>query len=1095
MRFIKTLDEARQLVLNKSQKIGGNTFINEDCGGWLNCYNKHFVAYHYCGAIFKHDLDKYMDGGFCEQYANGLCYDDDDFVKHLIYNEFKLLINEFDKNMPFVIHQYHDKYMIIEEALFKEKHEINKAVFDERCSNINFKNTVDIHASPINESPMHRQVLLDNDKQWLLKKIPKTLYVYWGGNMIPFLRYLTIITFNLFNPDWDIVLFLPVKISPICVWNEKQFEQKTTKYINYIDCMFELQKINKITIEYFDFEEIGLSNDLNEVHKSDYLRYYLLYTRGGVWSDMDILYYQSINNLSINNDENITKECFIKCRDDDSQEIGIEGHAIGFLMGSMGNAFFKELFELAKNQYKPNVYQGVGPDLLNEFYAMTPNTIEKFNIGRITKSDIYCLDHDTKSLFTLYDKSNIFNNSFINKSVGIHWYGGHSDFKHVLLDFNHLNINNYPNLGFAITKIREINRTMKIFTTGYNAVGTDLTITDEPIKHKISLIIISTNLSRRFYTLVNTIESFLKFKNIIIDEIIVSIDMIYDKGNTMTKEQISKFFIENGISSQIIYIFKEGTGMLSNQLFAIEKSTGDIIIYSEDDIIVNKLPSRQNIIELTSNGVITYNKHLSYSCMSNDLVADNFVHINDEYFYLKDKNGFDKSFSNYATGENLSVLFPLAIMRQCVFNDVYNKIHKLDYPFCIEAAFSHVINTSDMKSYIFCDNNNIPLDVPWLYRDNSNEIAVAGETIDRNMSKLSLLTRFDIDMYNIRKNNMYRENINTQLNCKDILHYTNYLENKYLIYNKNMAHKFLNIGLFDLFNNHMTSDAAIFIARIGGSDFNFVRSYMSDKTVTELNILKEYNGYFDNSTDDNEKTLNVKKFVDWYINSLSGSHFYSFVEFNDIFLSKNLYNINSHEWDKVLSICSKCDTIFDYNSSICNPNFFIRSMYNWGRNKKILVISPFSETVQYQYQHRKNLHNENLLMPDFTLLTYTTPITYNKQSQVNYKTSNNWFEACDIMFNEIQNIDFDIALLSCGSYSNELGFRICDIMKKKAIYVGGALNLIFNIYGTRYTSDMWNPMQKKYLNLNAQVNAIKTKNITDINVAYGIKYEGMNAYI
>ena len=48
------------------------------------------------------------------------------------------------------------------------------------------------------------------------------------------------------------------------------------------------------------------------------------------------------------------------------------------------------------------------------------------------------------------------------------------------------------------------------------------------------------------------------------------------------------------------------------------------------------------------------------------------------------------------------------------------------------------------------------------------------------------------------------------------------------------------------------------------------------------------------------------------------------------------------------------------------------------------------------------------------------------------------------MYDDISKIDFDIAFLSCGMYSIILGDLIKNKLKKKAIYIGGMLNVIFN---------------------------------------------------
>jgi hypothetical protein len=116
---------------------GGDHAFNKNPGGWLNHYLFHFTAYHYFGAIYRDDLFNKMNGGFDSDYANGICLDDCDFVKRLIYNKIQFTINIFSEDEPFVIHLYHEKSKnIIENPI--EKFNINKKIYSERCKNMDF---------------------------------------------------------------------------------------------------------------------------------------------------------------------------------------------------------------------------------------------------------------------------------------------------------------------------------------------------------------------------------------------------------------------------------------------------------------------------------------------------------------------------------------------------------------------------------------------------------------------------------------------------------------------------------------------------------------------------------------------------------------------------------------------------------------------------------------------------------------------------------------------------------------------------------------------------------------------------------------------
>jgi hypothetical protein len=102
-------------------------------------------------------------------------------------------------------------------------------------------------------------------------------------------------------------------------------------------------------------------------------------------------------------------------------------------------------------------------------------------------------------------------------------------------------------------------------------------------------------------------------------------------------------------------------------------------------------------------------------------------------------------------------------------------------------------------------------------------------------------------------------------------------------------------------------------------------------------------------------------------------------------------------------------------------------------------------------------------------------------------TTNNWEDEWHRMAEAISKLDFDVAWLSCASYANVLGDFIAHKMGKKAIYIGGMLNMFFNIYGGRYTS---------YTGRNLQYNLdpIENKEIEHLVAGRHNEYECINAY-
>ena len=126
-----------------------------------------------------------------------------------------------------------------------------------------------------------------------------------------------------------------------------------------------------------------------------------------------------------------------------------------------------------------------------------------------------------------------------------------------------------------------------------------------------------------------------------------------------------------------------------------------------------------------------------------------------------------------------------------------------------------------------------------------------------------------------------------------------------------------------------------------------------------------------------------------------------------------------------------------------------RNDYNWYKTlqgKKVLVISPFAELIEEQYHRNRTRIWENPnILPEYTKLE-TIKAVNSVGGQCNFSS---WFEALDYMKKQIDEKDFDIAILGCGAYGFPLAAYIKSI-GKKAVHVGGATQLIFGIKGKRW---------------------------------------------
>ena len=149
---------------------------------------------------------------------------------------------------------------------------------------------------------------------------------------------------------------------------------------------------------------------------------------------------------------------------------------------------------------------------------------------------------------------------------------------------------------------------------------------------------------------------------------------------------------------------------------------------------------------------------------------------------------------------------------------------------------------------------------------------------------------------------------------------------------------------------------------------------------------------------------------------------------------------NEKYFEKEIANCQKVDL------ELLNPYF---SKIPWTtalENKKVLVVHPFAQSIEKQYQKRALLFENKNTLPAFELKTIQAIQTIGGGDETPYA---DWFSALDIMKNQMDKVDYDICLIGCGAY----GFPLAAHAKrsgKKAVHMGGCLQLLFGIKGKRW---------------------------------------------
>ena len=247
---------------------------------------------------------------------------------------------------------------------------------------------------------------------WYLTQIPKVAHFYWGGGPLSYLRFLSVQSFKKQNPDWQVKVHQPLinsKAPSTWVNNVKQ------------DFRDQISKLDVDVVEH-NFDSYGFSNQAHEVHKSDFLRWRLLATEGGVWSDIDIFYIKSIECLEENNlqHSNINVAlCPLKPP---------HKHTVGFMLASQDNAFYQYISKVALANYNPDIYQCMGSDLINSRFEDFESFGKQFPNNQfvfLNKKSVYVIT--SKTIDQFYQPIDQSSNKKFNNSqvIGYHWFGGH----------------------------------------------------------------------------------------------------------------------------------------------------------------------------------------------------------------------------------------------------------------------------------------------------------------------------------------------------------------------------------------------------------------------------------------------------------------------------------------------------------------------------------------------------------------------------------------------------------------------------------------------------------------------------------------------
>jgi hypothetical protein len=127
--------------------------------------------------------------------------------------------------------------------------------------------------------------------------------------------------------------------------------------------------------------------------------------------------------------------------------------------------------------------------------------------------------------------------------------------------------------------------------------------------------------------------------------------------------------------------------------------------------------------------------------------------------------------------------------------------------------------------------------------------------------------------------------------------------------------------------------------------------------------------------------------------------------------------------------------------------------YSWTKHlsgKRVLVIHPFETSIRTQFEKRESLFADREFLPSFQLDVLKAEQTAGDNQEST--TFASWFDSLESMKRDLNEREFDVALIGAGAYGMFLASE-CKRLGKIAIHIGGATQLLFGIYGRRWTEE------------------------------------------
>ncbi len=242
------------------------------------------------------------------------------------------------------------------------------------------------------------------------QELQKLVKLFWGPEPLSFLRFLTIKSLCVLNPEWRIQLSRAKASLAGKPWtdiNRQDFEAyKGRDYWNWLD----FPNLEIVELEGYP--------DICSSHQSNFFKWNNLGKGNCVYSDMDILYVKPLDEIY-----NSLNSCTITVNHNGKY------FSHGFMSAKGVNAFFNDLHNCLISDFDQGSYEGAGSDIIYKHLGKSMSKGLEHLKSRYPGITVWNFQD---KVFYPWSYNNIedyfkFNHEVLPVvCVGLHWYGGSS---------------------------------------------------------------------------------------------------------------------------------------------------------------------------------------------------------------------------------------------------------------------------------------------------------------------------------------------------------------------------------------------------------------------------------------------------------------------------------------------------------------------------------------------------------------------------------------------------------------------------------------------------------------------------------------------